>query len=77
MENEQTYNDNPYATMKFAFIQSILKRYSETFDDEKMSDVDLEAPNLELEEVRKIVRQWGQAESKAAFEINRIFFIMA
>ena len=71
MENEQTYNDKPYATMKFAFIKTVLKRHSKTCDDEKMSDVDLEAPNLELEEVRKIVRQWAQAESKATFEIHR------
>ena len=33
MGNEQTYNDVPYATMKFAYIKTILKKHRRTCAD--------------------------------------------
>ena len=56
MENEQTFNDNPYATVKLAFIKTILKKHKKTCDDVKMNKINVDAPNLEQEQVSKIVR---------------------
>ena len=71
MENEQKFNDKSYATMKFAFIKAILKKYKQTCDDERMININVDEPSLDNEDVRKIVRQWASAESKATYEIHR------
>ena len=58
MENEQTFNDNPYATMKVAVIKNILKKHKKKCDDERMNHINVEEQCLEQEEVRKITRLW-------------------
>ena len=52
MENEQTFNDNAYATLKFAFIKNILKKHKKKCDDERIKGINVEEPCLEEEEVR-------------------------
>ena len=45
MEEEQTFGDKKYATMKYEFAKTILKKYMDVCDDETV-EIDCENPNL-------------------------------
>ena len=70
MAEEQTFNDKKYATMKFEFAETILKKYMSLCDDEKVV-IDCEKPNLYDEKVKRAVRRSSDLLSCSTYEIHR------
>ena len=70
MEEEQTFNDKKYATMKFEFAKTIVKKFMALCDDETVV-IDLEKPNLYDENVKKAVRRSSELVSRSTYEIHR------
>ena len=71
MEQGQLFNDKSYATMKFAFVKTLVKKQKKLCDDYSMDGIDPESPNMDTEAVRKMVRQWANAESRATYETHQ------
>ena len=70
MVEEQTFNDKKYATMKFEFAKTILKKYMSLCDDETVV-IDCEKPNLYDEKVKRAVRRSSDLLSRSTYEIHR------
>ena len=70
MEEEQTFNDKKYATMKYEFTKTIVKKFMNVCDDETVK-IDLDNPNLYDENVKKAVRKSSELLSRSTYEIHR------
>ena len=70
MAEEQTFADKKYATMKFEFAKTILKKYMDICDDETVS-INLDDPNMYSEDVKKAVRKSSNLLSRSTYEIHR------
>ena len=70
MAEEQTFADKKYATMKFEFAKTIVKKYMAICDDESIP-INCEEPNLYDEVVKKAVRKLSNLLSRSTFEIHR------
>ena len=54
MEEELTFGDKKYATMKYEFAKTIVKKYMDVFDESVVSDY--ENPNLKDEAIKKVIK---------------------
>ena len=70
MEEEQTFDDKKYATMKYQFAKTILKKYMDVCDDETV-EIDCENPNLKDDTVKKVIRASSNLLSRSTYEIHR------
>ena len=70
MEEEQTFGDKKYATMKYEFVKTILKKYMDVCDDETV-EIDCENPNLKDYTVKKVIRASSNLLSRSTYEIHR------
>ena len=70
MFEEQSFNDKKYATMKYEFIKSIVKKHMDICDDETVV-VDLDNPSLSDEIVKKAVRKSSDLLSRTTYQLHR------
>ena len=70
MDQEQTFGDKKYATMKYEFAKTIVKKYMELCDDETVH-INCDEPNLKSEAVKRAVRRSSELLSRSTYEIYR------
>ena len=70
MEQEQTFAEKKYATMKFEFSKTIMKKYMEICDDETVH-IDCDEPNMKHEAVKRAIRRSSDVLSRSTYEIYR------
>ena len=70
MDQEQTFGDKAYATMKYEFVKTIVKKYMELCDDETVI-INCDQPNLKNEHVKRAVRRSSDLLSRSTYDIYR------
>ena len=70
MATEQTFGDKAYATMKFDFAKTLVKKHMQVTDDETVM-VNCEKPDLTSDTVKSIIRKASNVQSRVTYEIHR------
>ena len=70
LETEQTFGDKAYATMKFDFAKTLVKKHMQVTDDETVM-VNCEKPDLTSDTVKSIIRKASNVQSRVTYEIHR------
>ena len=70
MAEERKFADKKYATMKYDFVKTILKKYMAVCDDETVQ-INCEEPNLASAAVKKAIRKSSNIVSRSTYEIHR------
>ena len=70
IETEQTFGDKAYATMKFDFAKTLVKKHMQVTDDETVM-VNCEKPDLTSDTVKSIIRNASNVQSRVTYEIHR------